>query len=646
MKKGKNSPVGAFTGDAWPHVLGMLDLGSICRLRQTSRRQKSDADAALLRLRSLCFGRAAKKIGDQSVVVLSASSSATLVTVNLSSCKLLTDQGLHSLNECSLLQSLSLMGCKQISNQGLSRLFGGHLKELKSLNLNGCRRIGKAGIVSVAQSRQLTRLDLTGCSVTTTDHALQALGTGCPQLRLLGLGGLKRLTDTGLLEIARGCTELRHLCLAGCERIRLCFLPARGASFMQQPAWQQQQQQQQQQLNPEMNRSYWPQLTCLDLGLGERRWPSPGRLCSLASARALRDLDISGCDKVTDSDVAELILPHIAPDLEATMNALPATITSTGDYSTPLQPFVPPLESFTARACSLGDSFLATVAASAQNLCELDMSSCFEVTDAGVTRALGCCQQLRSLRLDSCWLLTDLTVCNIIALRSPTAISLNQSCTDAYSCTHGGGARGGGSGVALHRSARSGRQLRFVSLVDCHLLAKSAWRKFRFEEVAPCEPAAVKIHGERESAASEPAGLCVAGQVRLFWSASRNRAGRFMLSRDDLITTALTAKESEKKAVGLGNDTGASSSGIGRVKSEDKDAIKVGGPMCSAWRTGQTHAKQDVYHCYTCGLVGGSGCCRACTLSCHRGHEVEWSHHGKFYCDCFYRSCCKSGAWN
>jgi len=43
---------------------------------------------------------------------------------------------------------------------------------------------------------------------------------------------------------------------------------------------------------------------------------------------------------------------------------------------------------------------------------------------------------------------------------------------------------------------------------------------------------------------------------------------------------------------------------------------------------------QHWYHCHTCGLVADKGCCTLCALVCHKGHDVTYSRHSSFFCDC------------
>ena len=40
------------------------------------------------------------------------------------------------------------------------------------------------------------------------------------------------------------------------------------------------------------------------------------------------------------------------------------------------------------------------------------------------------------------------------------------------------------------------------------------------------------------------------------------------------------------------------------------------------------------YHCYTCGLAENTGVCSVCAKVCHKDHELAFSKHGSFFCDC------------
>ena len=43
---------------------------------------------------------------------------------------------------------------------------------------------------------------------------------------------------------------------------------------------------------------------------------------------------------------------------------------------------------------------------------------------------------------------------------------------------------------------------------------------------------------------------------------------------------------------------------------------------------------QHWYHCHTCKMNDGVGCCTVCAKACHKDHDVTYSKHGDFFCDC------------
>jgi hypothetical protein len=57
--------------------------------------------------------------------------------------------------------------------------------------------------------------------------------------------------------------------------------------------------------------------------------------------------------------------------------------------------------------------------------------------------------------------------------------------------------------------------------------------------------------------------------------------------------------------------------------------------VCTYSQHGAQYIGQPWYHCRTCGLIGGLGCCRACFELCHRGHDGFFDSFSRScYCDC------------
>ena len=59
-----------------------------------------------------------------------------------------------------------------------------------------------------------------------------------------------------------------------------------------------------------------------------------------------------------------------------------------------------------------------------------------------------------------------------------------------------------------------------------------------------------------------------------------------------------------------------------------------GETMICSYKTSSGFHEQFWYNCVTCGLVEDKGCCSACSLICHKGHDVVFSRRSSFFCDC------------
>lgn len=56
--------------------------------------------------------------------------------------------------------------------------------------------------------------------------------------------------------------------------------------------------------------------------------------------------------------------------------------------------------------------------------------------------------------------------------------------------------------------------------------------------------------------------------------------------------------------------------------------------LCTFTVTQKEFINQHWYHCHTCKMLDGVGVCNICAQVCHKGHDVTYSKHGSFFCDC------------
>ncbi|XP_047134256.1 E3 ubiquitin-protein ligase UBR4 isoform X2 [Hydra vulgaris] len=60
----------------------------------------------------------------------------------------------------------------------------------------------------------------------------------------------------------------------------------------------------------------------------------------------------------------------------------------------------------------------------------------------------------------------------------------------------------------------------------------------------------------------------------------------------------------------------------------------IEGNTCTFSVTQRDFMNQHWYHCHTCKMNDGIGCCTVCAKICHKDHDVTYAKHGSFFCDC------------
>ncbi len=127
-------------------------------------------------------GARLRNIGDENLEVFAAEGAGldSLVMLNLSENRAISDSGLRALKAFPKLTILNLSSCG-ITNRGLENLKD--LGRLENLDLSYCNRLNDLGLKSLAGLRELRVLNLRGCVKVT--HA------GAARLRRAGLEIIK-----------------------------------------------------------------------------------------------------------------------------------------------------------------------------------------------------------------------------------------------------------------------------------------------------------------------------------------------------------------------------------------------------------------------------------------------------------------------
>ncbi|XP_029951327.1 uncharacterized F-box/LRR-repeat protein C02F5.7 [Salarias fasciatus] len=272
----------------------------------------------------------------------------------------ITEKGLADLLSVSSLRTLDLSECLHINGteivKGL-KASGTARARLEALNLKSCTYIQDLAVFSLTQllADSLRELDLTSC-LNVTDVSVRAVATYLQKLVVLRLAWCKEVTDWGLLGMVHTdeCEPDEELGDKGPK-----FTRTFGNMGFFKP--------------PRMPFEERPKLvTQTDL---EQFQQQAG--ASLLALARLQELDLTGCAKLTDSSITQVVR---FPDLRRlSLSMLP----------------------------EISDASLATVAWRCRGLTSLALSHCPGVSDRGVAQAAQHLQRLQHLYLSGCDNITD-----------------------------------------------------------------------------------------------------------------------------------------------------------------------------------------------------------------------------------------------
>lgn len=275
----------------------------------------------------------------------------------------ITEKGLAELLSNSCLTSLDVSECLHISGtelvKGLKGSSGARAK-LRVLNLRSCTYLRDLAVFSLTQllGDSLRELDLTSC-VNVTDLSVCAIATYLQKLEVLRLGWCKEVTDWGLLGMVQEgpCDPDDETGDRG-PRFTRTF----GNMGFFKP--------------PRMPFEERPKLvTQNDLQQFKQRAGA-----SLLALDRLQELDLSGCTKITDSSITQVVR---FPELQRlSLSMLP----------------------------ELSDGGLASVGRRCRSLTSLALSHCPAITDRGLAQAAPHLQRLQHLYLSCCNNITDRTL--------------------------------------------------------------------------------------------------------------------------------------------------------------------------------------------------------------------------------------------
>ncbi|KAG9352538.1 hypothetical protein JZ751_020952 [Albula glossodonta] len=315
-----------------------------------------------------------------------------------------TDGGLAELAGLRDLQTLDLSECLHISGaelvKGLSLPQSG--ARLVSLNFRNCTYIKDLTVFSLAQllGSSLHVLDLTSCQYL-TDLSVRSITSYLPGLVVLRLGRCKEITDWGMLGMVEPTKEFNPE--KEMEDKGPSFTRTFGNMGFFQP--------------PPMPFEGKPRLVT-DEDLGTFRGQEGASLLAL---RGLQELDLSGCCKLTDSSITQVLR---FPDLQKlSLSMLPEI---TDESLVAAAQHCCSLVSLSLSHCPrLSDQGVARAAPHLRRLQHLHMACCDRISDRSLVVLGKNCRRLRSLDVSRC---RDVTMAAVDLLQSQLPFLENVQC--------------------------------------------------------------------------------------------------------------------------------------------------------------------------------------------------------------------------
>lgn len=361
----------------------------------------------------------------------------SLTSLTIESCSNIGNEGLQAIGRyCTLLQSVSIKDCPLVGDQGVATLLSstssaptkvklhglkitdfslaiiGHYgKAITSLALSALQNVSQKGfwVMGNAQGlKTLASLTITSCRGT-TDVSLEALGKGCPNLKLMCLRKCCFVSDHGLVAFSKAARTLESLQLEECNRITQIGVVNAISNCGKLKSLSLVKCMSVMDLTPESQLlSPCETLRSLSIrncpGFGSNSLAMVGKLCP-----QLYQLDLSGLCGITDAALLSLLESSKAGlakvNLSDCLNLSDEVVFSLARLHSQT------LEVLNLDGCrKITDASLVAVANSCTFLNDLDVSKC-SITDSGVAAlSRGLQINLQILSLSGCFMVSSKSV--------------------------------------------------------------------------------------------------------------------------------------------------------------------------------------------------------------------------------------------
>ncbi|VVC91974.1 unnamed protein product [Leptidea sinapis] len=343
----------------------------------------------------------------------------TLSELDIGLCTRVTDQSLvYICNNLINLESLNIQRCRAVTDLGIAEL--NKLSKLKVLNISQCELITKDGIekgLCTEQNNILEELDVNSLNLDQT--GLIMISERLPNLRLLDISYcFNAVTDSSIQVVFKNLVLLHTLKLSHCDKVSDAGLTGMGKI-------------------EEVNEHDGPIMSNYDdsiannkIYLGSRaeeeivrdakRKHDVMKMCekltmdsytgySLARIKGLRELDISGCNRITD---VSLTYAFSFKELDKLNLSRCQQITHEGIKH--LVKNCPSIEHLNLIDCyNLKDEAVIEIVKGLHRLQQLELRGCNQLTDKTLEGVKSFCKKLKFLDVQGCRNISPELACTI-----------------------------------------------------------------------------------------------------------------------------------------------------------------------------------------------------------------------------------------
>ncbi|CAN7983880.1 unnamed protein product, partial [Ixodes hexagonus] len=273
-----------------------------------------------------------------------------LVSLDLSMCLSVTDEGLGHIAKIASLKKLMLLGCEDLTGQGMFHLATAQFR-LNYLIISYCNQIEDTGIYMLNRGQgllNLTTLNINACPI--TDIGLSVVAERLRDLVTLNISECEFISKDGISVVASNLRKLRSI------NMRLCT-----------------------------------GLTNISLK-------------HLARMPSLEVINLKGCTKITGRGMS-FIVPCQG---QSNVLELDVSFTTIGDSGLRyIAQGMQQLRSLNLCGCTISDKGLARIARSLHALHTLRISRCSRITDNGIKVVACNLKSLRQIDLKGCSRITS-----------------------------------------------------------------------------------------------------------------------------------------------------------------------------------------------------------------------------------------------